>query len=126
MVKQVFFGSLLILFAGWFGSAVAAELTDPLRPYGYNTTPAAVRQQQQVKTSDWRLAAVLIAADRTVAVINGRSLQVGDMLEGYTLTKITPSSALLQKNDQQVTLRRSGTGLKKMSESQDVIEGSQP
>jgi hypothetical protein len=56
------------------------------------------------------LSAVLLAVDRRVAVINGKSLQLGDRLEGYQLIEIFPDRVLLQKNKTKVLLRRSGTG----------------
>jgi hypothetical protein len=72
------------------------------------------------------LAAVLISAERAVAVINGQSLQVGDLLDGYTLKKIEPASVLLQKKQKKIVLRRVGTGLKKAVPSAEAVEGSQP
>ncbi|SHJ78768.1 hypothetical protein SAMN02745165_03174 [Malonomonas rubra DSM 5091] len=108
--------------------AGAAKLQDPMRPLGYQV-PAAKQQpagEAEKKQREWRLGAVLIAADRSVAVINGQSLQLGEKLEGFKLIKVEPDSATLQRKNKKIVLHRAGTGLKKAFLSRDVGEGSQP
>lgn len=94
----------------------AEELVDPMRPEHYQApapAPAEKGEDQTVDTTSWKLTAVLSAADRVVAVINGESLQQGDAFKGYTVMTIQPDHVLLQNREKQLVLRRVGTGLKK-------------
>jgi len=126
VAKRIFLLVCLLLASAV--CANAAKLQDPLRPLGYQVAEAEEQGAAEIekKQQSWRLGAVLLAADRTVAVINGISLQLGDKLDGFELIKVEPDSATLQHKEEKIVLRRAGTGLKKASLSQDVGEGSQP
>ncbi len=105
--------SVVILLV-WPISTVAEVLLDPMRPEHYLPSASVEKSGRQVvDTTSWSLTAVLSAADRTVAVINGKSLQKGDVLEGYTVMDIQPDHALLHSGEKQLLLPRVGTGLKK-------------
>jgi hypothetical protein len=105
--------AVLLLLAGPV-SVRAEALVDPMRPEHYQA-PAPVKksEEQKIDTTSWSLTAVLSAADRVVAVINGKSLQTGDVLQGYTVMNIESDQALLQNGEKQLVLQRVGTGLKK-------------
>lgn len=105
----------LLVAAAWpVMSARAEEFVDPMRPEHYQAVvPAEKNEGQRIDTTDWNLTAVLSAADRVVAVINGKSLQKGDVLQGYTVMNIQSDRALLQNGEKQLMLHRVGTGLKK-------------
>jgi hypothetical protein len=109
----LWFGILGVLLV-WATQAVTAEnLVDPMRPADYRAArvnPPA--KKDDVDTSSWKLTAVLSSANRQVAVVNGRSLQQGDSLEGFTVRKIEKDRIYLQKAKKSVVLRRVGTGLK--------------
>jgi len=95
-------------------SAWAEVLVDPMRPAHYQIlAPAEESEGQEVDTTAWSLTAVLSAADRAVAVINGTSVQNGDVLMGYTVMHIEPDRALLHNGEKQLVLHRVGSGLKK-------------
>lgn len=126
MVKRVAVIGLLLLFSVSLHAAEPNALRDPLQPLGYQAQQTSTVQQAVSRTAEWRLGAVLISPERAVAVVNGRSLQVGDLLEGYKLVKIEPTSVLLQKKQKQIVLHRSGTGLKKAFSPQSVAKGSLP
>jgi len=117
----------LLMTVSLLPAAVAESLRDPLRPLGYQSSGQGSKQRQQVKakTAEWHLDGVLIASDRSVAMINGRALQIGDLLEGYKLVKIEQTRVTLKRKKQKVVLHRSGTGLKKAS-AEDARKGSQP
>jgi len=115
---------LLALLCGPVSAAETGRLQDPLRPVRYQAP--AVEKKAEVERRSWSLSAVLLSADRAVAVINGQSLQLGDLLDGYRLVKIEPEKVLLRNNRKQVVLYRSGTGLKKISSFERVKKGSQP
>ncbi len=124
VVKRILLLSLLLPTI-----ALAAEknpLKDPLRPLkSQNSAVSSVVKKPAESQLDWRLGAVLVAADRAVAMINGQALQVGDRLHGYQVKQIEPGSVLLTKGQKKLVLRRSGTGLKKASVL-EAGEGSQP
>ena len=127
MVNRIILLALLLIFGTVLHAAETGPLKDPLRPLGYRApTVSAPAQKAEPKTDEWRLAAVLISPERAVAVINGQSLQVGDLFEGYKLVKIESTKVLLKKKQKQIVLHRSGTGLKKAFSSRDVAKGSQP
>ncbi|NOY12603.1 MAG: MSHA biogenesis protein MshK [Deltaproteobacteria bacterium] len=124
MVNKLPLLCLLALLCGPVSAAETGRLQDPLRPVRYQAP--AVEKKAEVERRSWSLSAVLLSADRAVAVINGQSLQLGDLLDGYRLVKIEPEKVLLRNNRKQVVLYRSGTGLKKISSFERVKKGSQP
>jgi len=127
VVKKRALISLLLL--GIPFSAVGGErLLDPMRPLVSSASGPVetVGKPLVAKQLDWRLGAVLISAEREVAVINGKSLQIGDKIEGYRVVKIEPSRVQLQMKKKKMILRRAGSGLKKAFLSQDVGKGSHP
>lgn len=122
---------LLLIVAGQSFAAQLDQFVDPMRPVRYqasvaNTTPMKKNGQKLVNTKAWRLTAVLISAERSVAVINGKSVQEGEILNGFKLVKIMPDKVLLKNKQRKFVLRRSGTGLKKISPSKDIGKGSKP
>jgi hypothetical protein len=117
----------LLLFGSTVYAAERGGLSDPLRPLGYHPPAVSASQAAAVaKPINWHLSAVLHSAARSVAVINGRPLQLDDEIDGYRLVKIEPASVLLQKKQEKIVLRRSGTGLKKAFPLRDVEKGNQP
>jgi MSHA biogenesis protein MshK len=119
----------VLLMIAVYGTTITAQadtLRDPLRPVHYQVAKkgadgSAVKKQPQ----SWQLSAVLISRDRTVAVVNGQSMQVGDQIDGYKLLKIEPAKVLLQDKQKQIVLHRSGTGMKK-AVSSPVVAASRP
>lgn len=122
MVKQILILSLLVGLA--CGPLAAEPLRDPLRPLGPGSSSVAAgggSSQQQVT---WKLGAVLISDQRSVAMINGRAVQLGHRIAGYRLVKVEPNRVILQKNQKRVVVRRSGTGLKKVLPPEETMKGS--
>ncbi|MEA3545498.1 MAG: hypothetical protein U9R69_09815 [Thermodesulfobacteriota bacterium] len=119
---------LILLFSlpGNSFAATADQFIDPMRPVRYQTPVAKKTAQDLVNTADWQLTAVLISAQRSVAVINGKSLREGDMVDGYRVVKISYDKVCLKNKQHKLVLRRAGTGLKKISPGQDVGKGSKP
>ena len=120
---------LLFGVTGFCGAATSEQFVDPMRPVHYQTSTAktsTVGKKEPVKTKGWKLLAVLTSTERSVAVINGRSLQLGDHLEGYKLVKIDPDKVVLKNKQTTLVLRRAGTGLKKMSVDKDIRKGTKP
>lgn len=108
--------SILLLLSTFFFAAVgqATDFYDPLRPH--TATRSTVTEKAVAvpdPTVDWRLTAVLISAQRSVAIINGSSFRPGDQLEGFRLVSIFPDRVILKKNGTTKVLHRVATGLKK-------------
>lgn len=107
-----------LLYSYGANTVKASEFIDPMRPLNYqvstpDTNKSAV--DEKLKTASWELTAVLLSEKRSVAVINGHSLQPGDDLEGYTLKSIYEDRVVLTGKGRKLVLQRSGTGLKKKS-----------
>ncbi len=129
MVKTLNSISIVMLIMVTMGIALpvcAGSLVDPMRPVNYQRVEVASSADEKVPvTENWNLSGVLISASRTVAVINGMSFQLGDNVDGYRITKITTSEAVLKNKQQTLVLHRSGTGLKK-SAIKDNGKGLKP
>jgi hypothetical protein len=120
---------LLFCVAGEGVAATEQQFVDPMRPSHYqdqSNTRSVVEKQPQVKTGSWELTAVLLSPGRSVAVINGKSLQLGEQLEGYKLIQVQSDRVILRNKQEKLVLRRTGTGLKKVSINRGVGKGSKP
>lgn len=109
----------VLLCSSWSGMAGAVELTDPMRPLNYRAATVDTNidsSNEKKKTDSWKLTAVLLSNNRSVAVVNGMTLQPGDVLEGYTLMGIYKDHVLLHGKGRKLILQRPGTGLKKKSD----------
>ncbi len=110
MVKIALFLIVMIPFA-----VQAAPLGDPLRPAHYLAPQVAkdqVGKKKLVAEPNFQLNAILFSTSRSVAVIDGKSLQVGDRISDYQLVIIEREQVILKKKQKQLVLRRPGSGLK--------------
>ncbi|WP_370981433.1 hypothetical protein [Agaribacterium sp. ZY112] len=91
-------GLLLMLAVDAF--AQAAELRDPTRPLNYR--PA------KIQSVNLELQAVFIRTSGNSAIINGRSLELGQRISGWTLTNIKRNSVQLRSQGKvkNLTLRK--------------------
>ena len=85
---------LIVLAAAsvFAGATLAQPLADPTRPPMQG--PAELRQSEAPSS---RLQSVLISAGRSVAVIDGRAVQLGERVGDATLVSIEPSEVTLQR-----------------------------
>jgi hypothetical protein len=128
-VTGIVFMILVFCVAGEGFAATEEQFVDPMRPSHYqdqSNKRSVVEKQPQVKTGSWELTAVLLSSGRSVAVINGKSLQLGEQLEGYKLIRIQSDQVILRNKQEKLVLRRTGTGLKKISINRGVGKGSKP
>jgi MSHA biogenesis protein MshK len=89
---------LLLLFSFWLTSVTfAGQLQDPTRPQFAN--PKAPTQ-----VSEYELNAIILSVDRRIAVINGKSLRVGDMVEDAKVVAIEPNTVQLLGSNGRITL----------------------
>ena len=123
---------LVILLSCVAGEGFAAQLSqfvDPMRPVRYQAPAgktSVAEKKLRTDTKDWQLTAVLTSAGRSVAVINGKSLQEGEQLGGYKLIQIDTDKVVLKNKQGKLVLRRAGTGLKKISTNSDIRKGNKP
>ncbi len=108
---------LLILVPGLAGAQSSAKLVDPLRPSHYRPQPQAEvkldSQQIERLRDQLQLTLILSSAERTMAVINGRPLQVDQTISGFRLIRIGADYVVLRKGEQTLTLHRTISGVKK-------------
>ena len=116
---------LCILLIVQGAAAEKPALQDPLRPVRYQAPTEDNSSTSEVEKS-WHLSAVLRSDARSVAVINGQVVQVGEMFDGYKVVKIESGKVLLAHNKKTIVLQRAGTGLKRVSSSQGIGKGSRP
>lgn len=87
-----------------------AELQDPTRPV-FVTAPASTLQAQ---ANDYRLSSIQIQSGRRTAMINGETLQEGQMLGQATVSRIESDHVVIQNGDQQRSLYLYSNTLKKV------------
>lgn len=87
---------IAVLLAASAARAADPPLQDPMRPYrATSDAPAAERAPQ------FRLTAVLIAASRRVATLNGKPRMVGDRFDGVEVVRIEPDHVVLKRDNQE-------------------------
>jgi len=91
--------SLLLLCIGSLFTHEVMALSDPTRPGAYVAQDAASKPSEIL-----RLESVLIARDRRVAVINGKTCRVGDNINGARLVAINADGAELVRDGNRVVL----------------------
>lgn len=102
--------AIVALFLPFPVVAEAPELRDPLEPPGQlrstTTTPS-------FNARAWRLASTLVADGRRVAIINDRTVRVGDRVGGARVLAIESGSVKLDYRGHRFTISRPGTGVSK-------------
>ncbi len=73
--------------------------SDPTRPFFAESLTAKSKQHSALM-----LQTIIKTEQRYKAVINGKLVNHGDRVLGYTVKKITANNALLSKADKQITL----------------------
>mgnify|MGYP007065670799 CR=1 FL=1 len=93
-----------IMMAFLMGSNnVLAQLDDPTRPPGYRLVlPGGKKASTKTYYS---LSSVRISKMRRSAVINDRTVEAGDMVNGAKVIAIYPSSVKLSKQGKNFTIR---------------------
>jgi len=76
------------------GAAAAQDgLGDPTRP----TPLRAAAPVEAAAAPQWRLQSTLVAAQRRVAVINGRTVREGETVDGARLVEVRPDGVSLER-----------------------------
>ena len=94
------------------GAALAGPLDygDPTQPTPLDRAPAPVDAPgsavaKPVATARWTLTSTLIAGDRRVAVINGRSVALGATIDGARLVAIDSGGASIEHEGRRIRLQ---------------------
>lgn len=91
--------TLLLLAAA--AAAAQQGLGDPTKP----TSLAAPEPAQVESGPRWRLQSTLVADSRRLAVINGRTVSVGEQVDGATLRDVRREGVTLEIEGRSVELR---------------------
>ncbi len=100
--ERLFRAVAILVLAALAGGVMAGEvLDDPTRPPGYRLRtpgkPGAGR--------GWHLSGIWIHEGRRLALINGRLVHPGQVVDGAKLVTVTPTAVRLRRGDRVLTLR---------------------
>jgi len=99
----VFKLTTLILLSGSFVSfAVQAQLDDPTRPPGYRL---ALPGGKKATTTYFSVSSIRLSSTQRVAIINDRTVEAGDRVNGAKVLAIYPSSVKLKRQGKIFTVR---------------------
>ena len=91
---------------------VLAQLDDPTRPPGYRLVlPGGKKASTK---SYYSLSSVQISKMRRTAIVNDRSVETGDVVNGAKVIAIYPSSVKLEKQGKTFTVRLLSQAVKKV------------
>ncbi len=106
MHRQLF--TALLAVAAFFAIAPAGfaeSLRDPTRPY---LEPTPVTKAQ----SRFHLSAIFVSDDRRVAILNGKRVKVGDLVEGAKVIEILNDELRLSYDGRLISTRLASSGLR--------------
>ncbi len=94
----------LALLAG-AAAASAQGLDDPTRPTSLSEPEPARRAESGPR---WRLQSTLVADERRLAIINGRTVGPGDRVDGATVRDVRQDGVTLEVDGRRIELRMLG------------------
>jgi len=95
--------SLFMLVISFVSMTVQAQLDDPTRPPGYRLVlPGGQKATAGIRFS---LSSVRISPSRRSAIVNDRSVETGDTVNGAKIVAIYPSAVKLKKKGKIFTIR---------------------
>ena len=102
--SQLLCRALALALAASFCLGADDEIGDPTRPPNANITSKIAQDPDEVP-EEFRLTTILTARGRTIAVINGRRVQVGDVVNGAEVAAIHADRVLVRGPDGPLELR---------------------
>lgn len=94
-----------LALAGGLPAAAAQGLDDPTRPTSL-AEPAPARRAESGPR--WRLQSTLVAEERRLAIINGRTVGPGDRVDGATVREVRRDGVTLEVDGRRIELRMLG------------------
>ena len=105
-MKQIVATLLLLFAACTVSGAGVVDLPDPTRPGGGRTVaPSPTPTPIPVQAPASVLQSILISPQRRLAIINGRTVSIGDSVGDAVVVEILPYEVVLQRNGQEVRMR---------------------
>jgi len=89
-----------------------AQFDDPTLPPSFSNVAI---QDEEINTA-WVLSSVLVSPQRKVAIINGKSVQVGDVLDGANIQSINATNVKLKHRGEIILLELHPVIIKTISE----------
>lgn len=107
MVVGLLIGPLVLATASASDSDPFGNLVDPTKPFqpAVETHEPAPAQAAAPRPRRLVLQSVLISPVSRQAIINGRKVVVGDVLEGATIEAIRPHEVVIRRAEETETLR---------------------
>jgi MSHA biogenesis protein MshK len=100
--KKVLLGGLtaLLLLSGL--PLIAAALEDPTRPPGFVGGANGAKQSQ---APIWQVSSILISKDRRIAVVNGKTVRQGDLVDSARVIRISTTAVTLRTSVETFTVK---------------------
>lgn len=109
--------SLALLFSVMSCGVQAASLLDPTRPYDYVPVEQRVEDEVPViqprEQVQWKLSVIRIGTDARYAIINGRTVRPGEIIDTARVIEIRPSEVVLEYDKKPVVLTLLDQAIKK-------------
>ncbi len=102
-IKPACMAILVPVLLGTSPLAAASTLADPTRPA--NAAMFSSNRALESANNGWILNSTLVAADRRVAVINGKHVIEGESVGNATVLKIQKLDVLIQVAGKRITLK---------------------
>ncbi len=102
MFKQKTILFIMFTTLSFASLTVRAQLDDPTRPPGHRLV---LPGGKKAATDRFSLSSVRISPTRRLAIVNDRSVESGDMVNGAKVVAIYPSSVKLKKQGKIFTVR---------------------
>jgi hypothetical protein len=103
---RVLSGLLALALCAGAASASAQGLDDPTRPTSLAEPEPASRRSESGPR--WRLQSTLVADDRRLAIINGRTVGPGDRVDGAMVKDVRQDGVTLDVEGRRIELRLLG------------------
>ena len=111
-MKHSILKMLLLALGVNLGLNPAMAMDDPTRPPGY---PLATARGKSMTAPVWNVSAIRIASKQKTAVVNGRTVAVGNRVNGATVIDIEPSEVKFKKADKEFSVRLFANRVKKIT-----------
>ena len=104
--RKLFSSFIIAMSCSLVCMSVYAQLDDPTRPPGYRLAlPGGEKRTKGTTGTTFSLSSIRISSARRTAVINDRTLEVGDKINAAKVVAIYPSSVKLKKQGKFFTVR---------------------